>query len=558
MTIHNMQTTTFDKTGFEQWKEAAVQSLKGKPFDSLITKTIEGIDLQPLYTQESISKRTQPIRVTKKETGWIVAQQPYATDGQHFVAELKNSIERGNEAIVYDGTKQLHWEESSLTEIAQHMTQYPIFITNTSQNDAFLKVFLRIPESDRSLVNGAISVPDWTLPEGFTNIRTSGADMWGVHHNGADAVTELALTLAQAANRAEKAKEFSDFVNHFFVRFAVDTHFFMEISKFRAFRILWQAFCSAYSVSKAPYVPIIATTSLRSYSKIDPYVNVLRAGNETFAAILGGADVITVHPHNIITGPTNSAVRLARNIQLVIKEETHADKVIDPSGGSYFIEALTSELVEKAWTLFLEIQSAGGYDAFLASGRLETLLEQRREEVAKGKQSLIGTNVYAELTETDFSDWDGLRLDGRLAEPFEKLGARRKDDKVRTVLLAFGDLKDFKPRADFVTGFLATGGMRAEWSPAFDNAQQALHWLLDEKPDYAIVCATPSLTETILAQLIEGCSDKLILDATGEYDATLSQKWINAGLNGFIFAGQDKVKKMIAINEKLKGGATDE
>ena len=141
-----MKTTTFDKVGFEQWKEAAVQSLKGKPFDSLITKTIEGIDLQPLYTQESLSERAQPIRAAKKDTGWIVAQQQYASDGQQFVADLKNSIKRGNEAIVCDGTKPLHWEESSLAEIAQLMKKYPIFITNMKQDNPFLKAFSLVPE----------------------------------------------------------------------------------------------------------------------------------------------------------------------------------------------------------------------------------------------------------------------------------------------------------------------------------------------------------------------------------------------------------------------------
>ncbi len=185
----------------------------------------------------------------------------------------------------------------------------------------------------------------------------------------------------------------------------------MEISKFRAFRILWQAFSSAYGVADAPYVPIIATTSLRSYSKLDPYVNVLRAGNETFAAVLGGADVITVHPHNILLGQQKVLYVFARNIQLVIKEETHADKVIDPAGGSYFIETLTSELVDKAWTLFLDIEATGGYEAFMASGQSrQHCLRQRRGEVSKGKQSLIGTNVYADLTDTNFADWDGIQL----------------------------------------------------------------------------------------------------------------------------------------------------
>ena len=552
-----MQTTTFDKAGFEQWKEAAVQSLKGKPFDSLITKTIEGIDLQPLYTQESLAKRPQTSRASKKATGWIVAQQPYAEDGKQFVINLKNSLERGNEAIVCDGTKQLQWEESSLTEVAQLMTQYPIFLTNMAYNDAFLKAFSLVPKTDRSSVNGAISVSGWTIPEGYVNVRTTSADMWGAHHKGADAVTELALVLAYAATQASKATNISDFADDFFVRFAVDTHFFMEISKFRAFRILWQAFSSAYGVTETAYVPIIATTSLRSYSKLDPYVNVLRAGNETFAAVLGGADVITVHPHNIVTGPTAASIRLARNIQLVIKEETHADKVIDPAGGSYFLETLTSELVDKAWTLFLKIQSTGGYEGFITNGRFETSLQQRRGDVSKGKQSLIGTNVYDELTDTNFTDWDGIQLEGRLAEPFEKLAALQKNSATRIALLTFGELKDFKPRADFVSGFLAAGGMRAEWSPAFTHAQQALLWLADEKPDYAIVCATPSLTATVMEELLAGCHEKLVLDTAGKYDSTLSETWLNAGLNGFIYAGQDKVEKLIAINEKLKGGATD-
>jgi len=553
-----MQTTTFATAGFEQWKEAAIQSLKGKRFDSLITKTIEGIDLQPLYTQESLAKLGEPIRATKQETGWIVAQQPYATDGQQFVAELKNSIERGNEAIVCDGTKPLHWDESTLAEIAQLMMKYPIFITNMKHDNTFLRVFSLVSEVDRPSVNGAISVSNWNIPVGYENVRTASADMWDAHHKGADAVTELALVLADAANQASKVDSFSDFADDFFVRFAVDTHFFMEISKFRAFRVLWQAFSSAYGVAEAPYVPIITTTSLRSYSKLDPYVNVLRAGNETFAAVLGGADVITVHPHNIITGPTNSSVRMARNIQLVIKEETNMDKVIDSAGGSYFMETLTSELVEKAWTLFLEIQSNGGYDAFIISGQFEKLLGQRRKDVSKGKQSLIGTNVYAELKDTNFTDWDGIQLEGRLAEPFEKLAALQQDSATRIVLLTFGELKDFKPRADFVSGFLATGGMHAEWSPTFDNAQQAVSWLADEKPDYAIVCATSNLTETVMEQLLAGCPEEIVLDVAGKYDSILSDIWLNAGLNGFIYAGQDKVEKLTAINDKLEGGAPNE
>ena len=247
-------------------------------------------------------------------------------------------------------------------------------------------------------------------------------------------------------------------------------------------------------------MPILCETSFRSYSKLDPYVNLLRAGNEAFSAVLGGADVVTVHPHDVLTGTTPASVRFARNIQLVIKEETLVNKVLDPSAGSYFIETLTQELVEKAWALFLEIDEAGGYTSYVRDGKLEERLKavpaQRADDVSIGTKSLIGTNVYADLLTPALEKAHGVQTEGRLAEPFEKLRADFGVNQPSTVLLTFGELKDFKPRADFVSGFLATGGIQSQWSPAFIDVQAAIDWLAVEKPDYAIVCATPDVTKS--------------------------------------------------------------
>ena len=116
-------------------------------------------------------------------------------------------------------------------------------------------------------------------------------------------------------------REFSTFAKSFFVRFAVDTHFFLEMAKIRAFRVLWQAFSSAFDETENAYVPILVETS-PSFLFQNPILMSIyfRAGNETFSAVLGGADVVTVHPHNVLTGPTAASIRLARNVQLVIKE----------------------------------------------------------------------------------------------------------------------------------------------------------------------------------------------------------------------------------------------
>ncbi len=218
------------------------------------------------------------------------------------------------------------------------------------------------------------------------------------HYEGANAVQELALTLA-IARKYVNEDNFESFANKFFVNFAIDTQFFSEIAKLRAVKVLWKAFSSAYGVSDNIAIPIVAETSLRSFSKLDIYVNLLRSGNEAFSALIGGADVFTVHPHDVLTKPTDQSIRIARNVNLVLKEESLVQNVIDPSGGSYFIETLTSEYVEKAWALFLEIEEAGGIDAFIQSGKLTALLEEvnsiRLKAVATRKHSLIGTNIYA-------------------------------------------------------------------------------------------------------------------------------------------------------------------
>src|SRR5699024_6535564 len=157
-------------------------------------------------------------------------------------------------------------------------------------------------------------------------------------------------------------------------------------------------------------VPIHSETSLRSFSKLDEYVNLIRAGNEALAAVIGGTDMLTVHPHNILTGTNAQSRRYARNAQIVLKEETYIDDVI-----------------EHAWNYFLEIEAVGGYSAFVQSGKLEKEITKTREarisDVAHNKKSLIGTNVYADLSAPLIKEEGPLHIPYRLAEPYENLRA---------------------------------------------------------------------------------------------------------------------------------------
>ena len=140
----------------------------------------------------------------------------------------------------------------------------------------------------------------------------------------------------------------------------------------------------------------------------------------------------------------------------------------------------------------------------------------------------------------------------------KRLIADFQEQQPRAVLVTFGELKDVKPRADFVSGFLAIGGIHSEWSPLFKNAQEANEWLAKEKPDYVVVCAKPSVTEEVMTDLLQGLPKGILIDAAGKYEAEVSEKWLVNGLNGFIFSGQDKIAKLMEIKNSWKGDSNNE
>ncbi|RKJ31525.1 methylmalonyl-CoA mutase, partial [Butyricicoccus sp. 1XD8-22] len=305
-------------------------------------------------------------------------QQIFGETAEQFFKNIEDSLERGNQILTIDSRVLFDWDETNISRLASILENNPFKLVVQDKNDVILTVFEQIEPSSRKQVSGYILSKEPIKIDNYPNVRTISANTLPYHYEGANVVQELALSLALAAKFANNENNFAEFVNKFYVNFAVDTQFFSEIAKLRAFKILWKAFTKAYNAESNIAVPIVAETSLRSFSKLDEYVNLLRAGNEALSALIGGADVFTVHPHDVLVKPTDKSIRIARNVILVLKEESHAASVLDPSGGSYFIECLTAEYVEKAWSLFLEIEDAGGIDAYEESGKLQRILEEVR------------------------------------------------------------------------------------------------------------------------------------------------------------------------------------
>lgn len=561
---NNMREIQFATTTFEEWQEQAIKALKGKPFESLLTKTDEGITLQPLYTQQSLAdqlgeqleKQVGTIRTLQHSNEFNVAQSIFGETGEEFLNNLKESLARGNDVITIETPVQFDWDSNILEQLADFLTEYSFKITVKDEKDPVLSVFELIEENKRPEVEGFIISKATVELSGFPKVRTYVANTVEFHNAGANAVQELGLALATAAQLAEKAESFEIFASKFFGLFAIDTQFFTEIAKLRAFKVLWKAFTSAYGVEKNIPVPTVAETSLRSFSKLDVYVNLLRAGNEAFAGLIGGADVFTVHPHDALTKPTEQSIRIARNVLLVLKEETNVLTVTDPAGGSYFIESLTADLVKAAWAYFLEIQQVGGLQSYEASGKLAADLAAsysvRVKATQTRKHSIIGTNIYANTADELIAETNPLFANiKRIAIDFEELRNTFAISAPKAAILTYGQLKNFKPRADFVSGFLATAGLEMEQSGAIQTIEEAQQWLKQANYDYVVIAATDEDTKALVPALLEVKPSGIVLDAAGKYKED-SEAWIQQGLDGFIFAGQNIIEKLNEVSTRIQ------
>ncbi|MGB3260635.1 methylmalonyl-CoA mutase family protein [Paenisporosarcina sp.] len=541
MTIEKMKETTFPKANFENWQEEAVRTLKGKPYEQLITPTFEGIDLQPLYTAEHLQKtlnHSAVISHAKKQANWLIAQTTKANSASEFLHKAKEQLSLGNDMIVYKGTSSSwSWNANALKQLAEMLTNHPFHLSIKANDDQIMQVFDGMTEHQLNELVGYLDGPV-SAPTLNTVLTTST-----IHYAGGTAVHELAYALLALSKQTDLTKVA--------VQFEIDTNFFMEVAKLRAFRVLWKAFSSAYKQNENA-ISVFANTSMRSYSKLDPTVNLLRAGNAAFSAVLGGADIISVVPHHELTGSSPTSERIARNVQLVIREETMVNKMIDPSAGSYYVESLTAELVHQAWDLFLktlEMKQSEQEDYLLSLAR--DVQSSRIQSIAKRKASLIGTNVYANPTDAVATTHSDDEIE-RLAVPFEQLRNYFSEQPLRTAVVMFGVLKDVKPRADFVQGFLQAGGLNPVMSPVFADAQAAWHWVKSNQMEYVVFAANDEITNEILPQFLKVADVSTIIDVAGRHAD--ENQWREQGLNGYIFAGQDVIAKMQQLIDVKKNG----
>ena len=303
-------------------------------------------------------------------------------------------------------------------------------LDGTIQNDILKEFMVRNtyiypPEPSMRIVSDIIAYTSANMPK-FNSISISGYHM---HEAGATAVQELAFTIADGKEYVVRAIESGLDIDAFAGRlsffFGIGMNFFMEVAKLRAARTLWHRVMDGLGAKdeRSKMLRTHCQTSGVSLQESDPYNNVIRTTVEAMAAVLGGTQSLHTNAlDEAIALPTEFSARIARNTQIVLAEETGITRVVDPLGGSYYVEALTSELVDQAWQIIGEVDDLGGMTKAVASGMPKRLIEEaaaaRQARVDKGEDVIVGVNKYRpeNAEPIDFLDVDNVKVrEGQVA-----------------------------------------------------------------------------------------------------------------------------------------------
>lgn len=391
--------TEFESTTAAQWKEQLIKDLKGLEFDSLVWHSDAGIDVQPFYTKESLTGASLPVFTTKD---WAICEWIRVEDDKTANAQALNALQNGASGLVFTIHKETDYALLLKGVSIEHI--YCLFKVSDEALRLSLTNFLNtmtlgetcFVENDDLLSN----IPSFPQP-----LHTLSVNLALYHEAGANAVNELALSLAhinEYLNAFSEKNTLKDLKN-IHLTASVGGDFFMEIAKFRTLRRAVELLLKQYGI-EAP-IHIHAQTTLVNKSIIDSYNNMLRSTTEAMSASIGGANSILVLPFDVeFTASNNFSARMARNQQLILKDESYLNVVADMSAGSYYIESLTDSLGQKAWEKFKQIESTGGLLAGLKANTVQELIaadaQKMITEFKEGKLILVGVNKFQNKNET--------------------------------------------------------------------------------------------------------------------------------------------------------------
>ena len=547
--------TEFQAPTTQEWLDKIEVDLKGADFQKkLVWRTNEGFNVQPFYRREDLANLKTPdalpgefpfVRGNKKDSNeWYVRQNIKVDDPVEANKKALDILNKGIDSIgfrfggdmvspsfIETLLKDIRLDivEVSYRTCPRHAVELAEILVKYFEKQGYDKEKIvggvGFDPIDKMLQKGKDTTPMLAqLPKlvetlkDYPNLRCVMVHSDTLNNAGAYIVQELGYALAWGNEYLQELVDAGVDVDtaaksiKFYM--GISENYFMEIAKFRAARLLWAQIVKQYEpkCDCACKMIINASTSTYNQTLFDSYVNLLRSQTEAMSAALGGVHSMVVTPFDApYEKATDFSERIARNQQLLIKEESHFNRIVDPSAGSYYIEHLTDALAQEAWKIFLKIEDEGGFLEAVKKGIVQDDINatnvKRHGDAAKRKEFLLGTNQFPNFTEKS----EGKRAQGaaccchgdgceptfkklettRLAADFEDLRIHTEETKVPTAfMLTIGNLAMRQARAQFSCNFLACAGYKVIDNLGFKMVEEGVDAALKANADIVVICSS--------------------------------------------------------------------
>ena len=548
--------TEFTAPTTQEWLDKIQVDLKGADFQKrLVWRTNEGFNVQPFYRREDLANLKTPdalpgefpfVRGNKKDSNvWYVRQNIKVDDPKAANAKALDILNKGIDSLGFKLPGKLVSKETvealldgiycdiievnfatcpkHSLELAQILVEFfakkgydKEKVVGSIEWDPMAKMVMKgkdvtpILEIAPKLVEALKEYP---------NFRCVAVSSDALNNAGAYIAQELGYALAWGNEYLQQLTDAGVDVDlaakSIKFNMGVSENYFMEIAKFRAARLLWAQIVKQYEPKNDEACKMIvnASTSVYNQTLFDSYVNLLRSQTEAMSAALGSVHSMVVTPFDAPDEEaTDFSERIARNQQLLIKEESHFDRIVDPSAGSYYIEHLTDALATEAWKLFLKVEEEGGFLAAVKAGTIQDDINatnvKRHGDAAKRKEFLLGTNQFPNFTEksegkkakacgcccgqADEEEHPFKAIEStRLAADFEDLRIHTEETKVPTAfMLTVGNLAMRQARAQFSCNFLACAGYKVIDNLGFKTVEEGVDAALEAKADIVVICSS--------------------------------------------------------------------
>ncbi len=598
----------------EEWMAKITADLKGADFSKkLVWKTNEGFDVQPFYRKEDLEGLntigTLPgqfpyVRGTRDNNDWLIRQAILGETAEEVNKNALHAIDRGVESL---GICMCDREASELPAILKDVDLKKVEVNicccpgkavemakmlvecveaagaadtfrGAIDFDPFKRLLKRGLEFPKDLKATALEV--YKTVKNINGLRCFAVDSYLLNNAGAYITQELGYALAWGAEwmtlMTEAGLTPCEVAGRIKFNMGIGSNYFMELAKFRAARMLWAEIVKAYGAEEeCCKMWVHAVTSRFNMTIYDAHVNLLRSMTETMSAALAGVNSIETLPFDLcFKNPDEFSERIARNQQILLRDESHLNKVVDPAGGSYYIEKLTSSIADVAWKIFNEIEDKGGFLAELKKGEIQAKVNEsgvkRHVDVARRKEILLGTNQYPNFNEMALDKIQKTELCGcgctiekptdgavewlnfdRAASQFEtlRLDTEKAPNRPKVFMLTIGNLAMRLARAQFSANFFGCAGYEIIDNIGFETVKEGVDAAVKAGADVVVLCSSDDEYATYAPEAfkeLDGRAMFVVAGAPACMDELKAQ-----GIEDFIHVRVNVLDTLVKFNAKL-------